>query len=387
MHRSTVVVTRGRFGPAASRVLEQVRGGRLLTREQLGRATGLSPASVTRAVTALVGGGLLRERPDRVLAGVNGRPGLPVEIDPEEYVVIGVHLGTRVTTVALGDLDGRPLASRRRARNPEDRPDFDWVAGQAMAMLRDVPRRVPLGAGLVSPFAELGLDRQLAGSALEEVLGLEVTTTDHVAAVAAAELIHRRRGAAPAASSATAYLYVRNTAGFALALENDGAAEVSQVTNLAHFPTGSTVRCGCGRTGCLGAAASDHAVAHAARTAGLVSVPDIDAVHAAAADGLLPAHRLLVERARLLGHAAAVVRDMVDPDRMVLVGQAFTDDQHVVDEVVSAFGSTTALPPLDLSFSRFGSDVQSLAACAVAAAPVYADPLAALPTHRVARTS
>lgn len=382
MDTPTVVVTRGRFGPTSGRVLEQVRGGGLLTRDALAVATGLSPATVNRVVTCLVDSGLLRERPDRATLGRNGRPGTPVEVDVDEYVVFGVHLGLRVTTVALGDLAGRVLASGRRDRLPDDPPDFAWIGRQLVEMMGLFPRRVPLTAGLVAPFAEIGLDRRAAGKALEDTLGLEVSTCDHIAAVAATEFIHRRHGRGAGANGVTAYLYVRNTAGFAVASESEGATEVSRVSNLAHFPTRSTVRCGCGRTGCLLATVSDHAVAHAALNAGLVTRGGIGAVYSAAADGLPAARRLLATRARLLGEAAAVVRDMVDPGRLVLVGQAFTDHPEVLDEVVGTFVSSTALPPMELSFTRFGADIQGTAACTIAARPVYDDPLAALPAHR-----
>ncbi|KRF12361.1 hypothetical protein ASG90_15400 [Nocardioides sp. Soil797] len=379
----TVVLTRGRFGPAPGRVLEQVRGGRVVTRDQLMRSTGLSAATVTRAVTSLVDGGVLRERPDLVSVGATGRPGLPVDVDPDEYVVVGVHLGTRLLTVALGDLAGGVIATRTQEREPRDQPDFTWVGASVIDMLRQLPRRVPLAAGLVAPFSELGHDPHASGEALHDVLGLEVATSDHIAAVAAAEFIHRRHGT----GGSTAYLYTRNTAGFAVAVDKGDQTEVSRVANLAHFPTRATARCGCGRTGCFQAAASDHTLAHAAREAGIVARPEIELVHRAAADGLLGAQRLLAERARLLGETAAAVRDMIDPDRMVLVGQAFTAFPAVLDEVVAAFGGATALPPMDLNFTRFGTEIQALAACTIAMGPVYDDPLAALPAHRRPRAS
>ncbi|KQY57160.1 ROK family transcriptional regulator [Nocardioides sp. Root140] len=378
-----VTLARGRFGSASGRLLEQVRGGRVVTREQLVRATGLSPATVTRNVNALVEGRVLRERPDLVTVGATGRPGLPVEVDPEEYVVVGVHLGTRLLTVALGDLAGQVIVSRTREREPHDVPDFTWVGEQVIDMLRDLPRRVPLAAGLVAPFAELRLDRNRTAEQLQEVLGLDVATSDHIAAVAAAEFIHRRHGT----GGVTAYLYARNTAGFAVAADKGEQTEVSRVASLAHFPTRSTVPCGCGRTGCFQAAVSDHTVARLAHDAGVVPRAEIDEVHRVAADGVPAARRLLADRARLLGEIAAVVRDMVNPDRMILVGQAFTGFPGVLDEVVSAFGSATALPPIELSFTRFGTEIQALAACTIALGPVYDDPLAALPTHRRPRAT
>ncbi|MFC6341907.1 hypothetical protein ACFP8W_07965, partial [Nocardioides hankookensis] len=82
---------------------------------------------------------------------------------------------------------------------------------------------------------------------------------------------------------------------------------------------------------------------------------------------------------RLLGRVAATVRDMVDPDRLILVGQAFTGFPPLLDEVVASFAETTRLPELTPSFTRFGAGIQAVAAGTVALGPVYDDPLAAVP--------
>jgi len=66
---------------------------------------------------------------------------------------------------------------------------------------------------------------------------------------------------------------------------------------------------------------------------------------------------------------------MVSPDRVVLVGQAFTGYPPALDEVVAAFEETTALPPVELSFTRFGTGVQAAAAGTVALGPIYESPL------------
>jgi predicted NBD/HSP70 family sugar kinase len=379
MQRSpTIVVTRGKFGPAAGRVLEQVRGQRLATRDELARLTGLSPATVTRAVASLVEGGLLRERPDRVAVGAVGRPGVPVEVDTEEYVTVGVHLGSRLLTVAIGDPTGRVVASTSSPRDPAEAPDFEGIGRQVVDLMRAHPGRVPLAAGLVAPWRDLGLDARGSAAELAAVLGLDLTTSDHVAAIAAAEYVHRRHGT----GGVTAYLYVRHTAGFAVALDKGGQTEVSRTASLTHFPTRDARHCACGRHGCVEVSLTDHAVARAAHEEGIVATPTIEAVYATAAGGSLPGRQLLTRRARLLGETAAVVRDMVDPDRMILVGQAFTGYPPVLDEVVAAFGANTLLPPMDLSFTRFGTGIQALAACTIALGPVYDDPLAALPVHR-----
>ena len=366
-----IVLARGRFGSAPARVLEQVRRSGPVTREELARVTGLSPATVARTIGTLVEEHLVRERTDLVRGGV-GRPSAPVDLDPDHHVTLGVHVGKRLTTVGLVDLAGN-LVSQTRGATPESGAEeiVSTAVRGATQLLAANPDRSVLSAGLVAAWGDVDVDEADLGDRLAAATGFEVSTAHHVAAVVAAEYMAKRRDA----DGCTAYVYVRDTAGFALANDVPDRTEVSRVAALTHFPTRSPLPCGCGRTGCFVAVASDHALARRAHEAGVVARPEIEALHAAARAGSAAAHTLLCERARVLGETAAVVRDMVAPDRVVLVGQAFTGYPPALDEVAAAFRDATTLPPIDLSFTRFGTGVQAVAAGTVALGPVYEDPL------------
>lgn len=343
MPRSPIItVSRGRFSPAAAQVMEQVRGARSASRDEIAAASGLSIATVGRTVAQLVETGLLRERPDQARAGVTGRPGVPVEVDPTRYVTIGVHVGRRIATVALGDLAGRVLASRTVRRPLGADPDLEQLSRVAATLLGGVPDRVPLSAGLVAPWREIGLVPTEREAELHELTGLLVRTGDHISAVAASEFLHRRHGT----GGMTLYLYARDTIGWSVAVDRGVQTDVTRAASLTHFPTGSAVACSCGRTGCI----------------------------AATLPTLAPA-----ERGRTLGALAGSVRDMLSPDRVVLVGQAFTGDPELLDVIVDSYDAHTALDhPVPVSFTRFGADIQAISACTVALGPVLDDPLGAV---------
>ncbi|GAA3819951.1 ROK family transcriptional regulator [Nocardioides panacisoli] len=374
-----ITVARGRFGSPAAQVLELVRAEGIVHRDELAARTGLSVATVGRAVGQLVDAGLLQERPDRSRTGAVGRPGVPVEVDGERFVSIGVHIGRRIATVALGDLTGKVIAHETLRRERGDDPDLDRLSRVAAGLLGNLPGRAPLAAGLVAPWRELGLSSEKLGAELHDLTGLDVRTADHVAAVAATEFLHRRHGT----TGVTLYVYARETMGFAVAVDKGAQTEVSRVGSLTHFPTGATTSCPCGRTGCLEVTAGDEAVVAQAIAAGAISEPTIDAVYAAVGDQLV--RTLLRNRARVLGQVAASVRDMVAPDRVVLVGQAFTGCSAVLDDISRAFAETTAHGDVPVSFTRFGSGIQAIAACTIGLGPVYDDPLGIVP-HRVKRT-
>jgi predicted NBD/HSP70 family sugar kinase len=391
-----ITLTRGRFGSAASQVVEQARAYGPVSRDELTRRTDLSSATVNRTVASLLLAGVLRERPDKITSGANGRPGVPVEVDPSRYVTLGFHLGRGVDTVAIGDLRGQVIVEERLPRPVDRAPALADLAGTAARLLAGQPGRAPLAAGLVAPWLDLDLDQAAAGEELHNELGLDVATADHVAGVAATEFLHRRTGT----PGATLYVYARNTVGFALAADKSAAGadhdggrqtEVSRTGSLTHFPVepteGTGARCVCGRTGCLAAAYSDHALV--ARAAGRDLIPagsDIDTLLDVARRGPTAdqeqAHGLLLDRARALGRVAAIVRDITTPDRVVLVGQAFTGYPPVLEAVSDAFTAHTALGLIDLSFTRFGAGVQAVTACTVALGPVYDDPLGVVPKGR-----
>lgn len=370
----TITVTRGRFGSTAAQVLEQVHAGGVLHRDEIAARTSLSVATVGRAVGQLIETGVLRQRHDRTRLGGVGRPGVPVEVDPDRFVTIGVHVGRRIATVALSDLTGKVIAHETRERHPGKRPDLAELSRCAAGLLGRRPRRVPLSVGLVAPFRELDLDREELGAELQELTGLVVATADHIAAVVASEFLHRRQGT----PGVTLYVYARDTVGFAVAVDKGGQTEVSRVGSLTHFPTRATVECSCGRTGCLEAAAGDAATLAAAIKTGLVTEPTIDAVYAAV--GVPAIGALIRARARTLGEVAAAVRDMIAPDRVILVGQAFTGCDAVLDDIRQAFHDATAFGELPLSFTRFGAGIQAIAACTIGLGPVYDDPLGIVAT-------
>lgn len=373
--RETIAVARGQFGSPASRVLEQLRGRGTTAREQLADSTGLSSATVARAVTALVDAGLVRERHDRTPFGRTGRPSVPLEIVTDRHACLGVHLGRWETTIAVGDLVGRVLASRVVPHEDRVPIPVERTARIAAELLDEFLDRRPLAAGVVAPWRDLGLRGDEVAARLREVLGLDVASADHVAAIAAAEFIHRRHGT----GGVSCYVYARNAAGFTLAVDKGIQVEISKVADLSHFPTGSDVRCGCGRTGCFEVTVSDHAVGARAHDRGLVAVPSIDAVHAAASRRRShddrAAYELLRERAVHLGATAAVVSDMVGPDRMILVGQAFTGYPPLLDLVLDTVRRRSTVGDLALFVTRFGRDIQAVAACTIALGPVYDTPL------------
>jgi len=87
---------------------------------------------------------------------------------------------------------------------------------------------------------------------------------------------------------------------------------------------------------------------------------------------------LLGERARVLGEAVALLRDMLNPDELVVGGQAFTEYPEAMDQVEAAFSARSILPPRDIRVTVFGNRVQEAGAGTVSLVGLYANPLGAM---------
>lgn len=364
-----LVLSHGAHASPAARVYAHVWRGGVVMRDQVVDESGLSAASVSRAVAGLVDEGLVRPRPDMGRVGAAGRPSVPLQLDGRRHAVVGVHVGRVTTTVAVADLRARVLDSVDVA-TPQRLDDVADLALAALARLGGSDRLV-VSAGAVGPWTDLGIDRHVISDRLAQGLGVEVATADHITAAATAEHVAN----ASASDGLTAYVYARDTIGFAVVEPTPVGTIVSRASRLTHLPTGSGLPCGCRSTGCLEATASDRAVALRAVGEGLIAEPRIGLLDDLARAGSARAHEVLHDRAMVLGRAAGFVRDMSGCDRLVLIGQAFTGSPGRHRTVVQGFEQATSLSPIPVEIGHHGPELQAVGACSVALVPFQEDPL------------
>ncbi len=333
----------------AATVLRTVLDHGPVARSGIAPLSGLSPAAVSRQTTGLLRGGLLRELPGP--GGGVGRPRIPVDLHTGAVggpVAAGLHIGVPHSTFSLVDLRGQLLA--RRAFPHEGLPG----AGLSPAITAELRRfldtfdsgRPLLGVGAalggwVSPddgivvrHPALGWSRKPLAAELSTALGLPVRVDNHARAVARAEILFGR----PAARRSLVHLFIGRVVDAAFGIEGTvhqgpGAA----AGDVAHLPVPrSTAPCACGRTGCLEATASDTALGAEAVRRGIVPDPSVNLLVDAAATGDPRADRLLRERARAVGRAAALLLDVFNPAVMVVTELASVLDEGYLQEIRAA---------------------------------------------------
>ncbi|MCQ9136227.1 MULTISPECIES: ROK family transcriptional regulator [Streptomyces] len=379
----TRVADSDRRRTSASVILRSVLEHGPVARSTIARLTGLSPASVTDHCARLTRIGLLREAAAPRRSNGVGRPHVPVDLDDSRFVVGGVHVAVPYTTVSLLDLRGRVLA-RRESRHRGVAPSqvLARAADGLGALLEEHPGCRPLALG----FAAGGWVDRDSGAVVEHPLlgwrdvpvreemsartGLTVHVDGHARALVNAErLFGRARG-----SRSVLHLFVGNMVDAAFATHDEvHHGPRSQAGSIAHLPlAGGTQPCDCGRVGCLQAELSELTLCRRAREAGVTDgVNPMDVV--AAADGGNPvAARLLRERARMVGRAAGLLLDVLNPERVVVteVGVLFREDcLAALREEVGADRAAAVSP------SSFPGSALAVAGGAVALDVLYRDPL------------
>ncbi|NLE79470.1 MAG: ROK family protein, partial [Rhodococcus sp.] len=101
----------------------------------------------------------------------------------------------------------------------------------------------------------------------------------------------------------------------------------------------------------------------------------IRALYEVARAGSEAARVILADRASTLGRTVALLRDLFNPDRVVLGGQAFTEYPEGITYVVRALERASSFPRKNVHITGFGNRVQAYAAGAVSLSSLYSDPL------------
>ena len=319
-------------------VLEIVRTDPTLSRAEIARQTGLSPAAVSGIVDHLLTEGLVLE----VGLGIAGGPGRRprrLAFNPSARAALGIALDVREVRAALVDLGGS-IAVVERAEIPEGAAPAEALAVAARTarrVLQEAGVRPVIGVGMAIPgmvgwpggvslFSPNAGWREVPVRAeMERLLGRPVLVDNEVRALALAE---HRYGAAQGVGTAV-FLDAGYGMGGAVILAGSlyrgvrgAAAEIGHNTVEPDGPI-----CACGNRGCLEVFASTHGLlarAYGVLAAGVPSILQgaltVPLVLAAAERGDPLAVELTGRAATYLGLAVANAMDNWDPDLAVLSG-------------------------------------------------------------------
>ncbi|MFD4560269.1 ROK family protein [Streptomyces sp. NPDC058469] len=374
----------------ASVILRSVLEHGPVARSTISRLTGLSPASVTDYCARFTELGLIRESATPQRSKGVGRPHVPVDLDASRFIVGGVHVAVPYTTVALLDLRGRVVVERRIGHD-SDLADPSRVLARAAegldALLAEAAGTTPLGVGVA---AGGWVDRD-SGTIVEhpllgwrdvpvrELLGARTGLPVHVDGHARA-LVNGERlfGRTARGSRSVLHLFVGNVVDAAFATNDEvHHGPRSQAGAIAHLPLrGGTEPCDCGRVGCLQVELSERTLCRRAREAGLIDGVNPTHVVTAAERGDPVAVRLLTQRARMVGRAAGLLLDILNPETVVVTELGVMRREDCLRALREEVGDARASAVVPTSFP---DSVLAVAGGSVMLDVLYRDPLSASP--------
>lgn len=373
-----------------SAVLQAVLDHGPVARSTIARLVGLSPAAVSRLAADLLVAGLIRESSQAAGPKSVGRPHVPVEIDTSRRVVLGLHIAFRHAILALLDLRGRVIARERIPHQDTDpRRVMPRLAARVTGFVAEhAAGRTPVGLGVatggwVDRADGVIIEHTLLGwrdvpvrQVFADATGLPVRVDNHARALTRAEQLFGD----PRARTSVVHLFAGNTIDAAFATGGKiHRGPQSAAGAVAHLPLeGRPERCLCGRRGCLQAAVSSHELGVRAAREGVIPEPSFGRLLCAARDGDGRAAGLFRERARLLGAAAALLLDLLNPDLLVVTEQGIQHVPGCLEILRAEVGERSRLcadPGRSIVGASFGEDVLPVAAGTVILDALYANPL------------
>ena len=348
-----------------------------ISRAELGRRLGLSPASLTRLSKPFFDRGLFVELNDDHSGGV-GRPTRPLDVRVDGRRFVGVKLTADDAFGVLTDLRAKELAAGQRSLGSREE---DTVVAHLADLVRELAGSVEAAASLAAVGVSVGgkvarsrvvtrapflgwRDVHLA-TALEKALGVPVFVENDVAGLAAAE----QWFGAGRGTSTFAVLTIGAGVGYGLVVNDQVITTSDSGLGLGgHVPLDENgPLCDAGHRGCSDAMLTESSIrVEVGRLLG--REVGYDEVLALAAAGDSAALEVLRASGRALGRLVALIANLAMLDTVVLAGEGIGLWTIVSDEVIGAAsaGRDPEATPLQISIDDTGVSSWARGAAAVA---------------------
>jgi predicted NBD/HSP70 family sugar kinase len=360
-----------------------------LPRVDLAAKLSLSTGALTRITAEMATHGIVKEL-EPVASSEAGRRPVPIDINAEAFVTIGVHIGLELTTYGLVDLRGRLIGDPQVAEHgPIDAKGAISATARASRILTDQVGNdaVVIGTGVISGGFVAQDWQVMADDAEFGWKGENLTDLAHAfgpanCVIDNAYRAHSRAemwfGAARTVDNFIEF-FIGNLIGAAIVVNGEFYSGRARAPYITHLPMSgkSEVDCWCSNKSCLASVAGRKATVARAQRFGL-RVSTITEVANAARAGNAVARRIMRHRIDSIGQAISILMDVYDPEAVVLAGSfRVLDDVDRIRSVVesrsgSGSDSGRVVVPTELGDSATANVV---AAATARLADFYQDPV------------
>jgi glucokinase len=371
----------GSLAAGASELFQLLRDGRPRTRAELAGITGLARTTIAARVDELTRLGLVGAIGESPSTG--GRPSSQFALLPGARVVLAADLGASHATVAVSDLVGRTLASRREPLAVAEGPErvLGWLVGVAHELLAELRRTsdelIGIGIGVPGPVHHdtgrpanppimPGWDRFDIPGWIHQHLRVPVLVDNDVNIMALGE----RSFAFPEVDH---LVFVKVATGIGSGIISSGelqrgAQGIAGDIGHVQIARGAHVPCHCGNRGCLEAIASGPAIAKALRAGGIEAASGHEVVELVKR-GDIDAIQAVRQAGRDIGEVLTACVSLVNPSVIAIGGSMAQAGEHLiagVREVVYTRSMPLATEHLQIVQSAAGSEAAVLGASMLA---------------------
>lgn len=368
-----------------SAVLKVIRDNGSLSRADVAKITGLTPASVTNITKMLIEDEYLVEC--KVGQSSGGRPPIMLELNPNARYVIGISIGVGMIDVVITNLSAEIILKKSSEIN-EERYDYDFVFKELVKLINEViecskiEKEKILGAGVAlhgivnartgmsiySPY--YGWKEINIKEALENELNLGVYVDNDVRAMALGESWF---GITKDISNFVT-LNISNGIGAGIIINNKPYYGVDfSAGEIGHIVVeGDGDKCNCGNYGCLETVASNNNITKKAiklikqgtnsvlkeLKADINQLTIEDISEAAKLEDEL-AISIIKEAARYIGIAITNLINILNPTSIVVVGEIFENTFYAIEtlnEIVKNRGMKLSSENVRIIKSMLGRD-------------------------------
>ena len=366
-----------------SAVLRVIKDNGSLSRAEIAKLTGLTPASVTNITKFLIEDEFLIE--GKIGESSGGRPPIILELNPNARYVIGVCIGVGVIDVVITNLSAN-IIIKKSMRIEDERYDYDLVFRKLVNLINEVvqsskiDKEKILGVGvalhgIVNARTGVSINALYYGwknknikEKLEEELGLTVYVDNDVRALGESWF-----GATKDIANFVT-LNISNGIGAGIIINNTpyygvdfSAGEIGHIVVEADGD-----KCNCGNYGCLETVASNNNITRKAiklikqgvnsslsKEINNINDLSIEDICRAAREGDELSITILKEAARYIGIAITNLINILNPTAIVVVGEIFENTTHTIEtlsEIVKNRGLKLSSENVRIIRSLLGRD-------------------------------
>lgn len=346
-----------------------------ISRQEISRIIGLTPATVTNITGELLNEGFITELPSFEEQHGSGRKAIPLAINPSSGYVIGVDIGPRIVRIGTSDLLGHLSNVETFQYDNQLGENLLEILIERLKFLKEDHNILGIGIGIpglvdsisgelkFSP--NLGWKNLKVAKPINDVLGLPVVVENNVKAMALGEKWFGK------GKKSNNFVLVYVSLGIGAGIIIDG--KIYRGANNGAGELGHTVVsedgevCNCGKRGCLETFASARAIVKRFKGVPGDEDADISEIRVALEKGDTKALEIVEKAGYYLGVGISNLVNMFDPEMIILSGRVVRLGKALLEPMRKSLESRLfSTDKVKIEISELGKEIGLYGASALA---------------------